>query len=46
MAFPWLAFGMMKCLQAEVNHFPEDTLRLAATYSGGENVLPLALTVF
>lgn len=45
MAFPGLAFGMIRCLQAGVNHFPEDTLRLAAAHSG-ENVLPLALTVF
>lgn len=46
MAFPGLAFGIIKCLQAGVNHFPEDTLRLAEAHSGRENVLPLALTVF
>lgn len=46
MAFPGLAFEMIKCLQAGVNHFPEDTLRLAAAHSGGENGLPLASTVF
>ena len=46
MAFPGLAFGITKCLQAGVNHFPRDTFTLAVMYSGEENALPLALIVF